>query len=313
MADCSYCLQTLPAGATRCPRCGTAVQQDAAERYERSGTVMERVSDLQDAIRSATVKEATVAKSEPPPRGKADQKGTVGFRPVFRAPMALLTVLDDGRRDRGEAIRIRQERTVIGRVDGEVLVPHDNGVSGKHAEIVREMKDGHYHWTLRDLESRNGTFVRVSKAALQHNQHLILGGKRYRFDAAPQGTEAVNTADAAGDETGATRPWQAVSPADLSKLIPSLVELGAQGEGERHLLDRAENAVGGDPRQCNVVLADDPFVSPLHARVTRDDRGRWSVTNNDSLNGVWLKVDAAPMNDDGEFQLGEQRFSLKIL
>ena len=228
--------------------------------------------------------------------------------------MALLTVLDDGRRDRGEAIRIRQEKTVIGRVEGDVIIPHDNGISGKHAEIVRELLDGQYHWMLRDLGSRNGSFVRVSKAKLQHNQHVILGSKRYRFDAAPQGTEAVDVAEPAGSEEAAgTRPWQAVSPVDLSKFIPSLVELGPQGEGERHLLDRAENAVGSDPRKCNVLLANDPFVSPLHAHLSRDDRGRWTVTNNDSLNGVWLKVDTAPMNDDGEFQLGEQRFSLKVL
>ena len=113
-------------------------------------------------------------------------------------------------------------------------------------------------------------------------------------------------------ETG-TRPWQAISPADLSKLIPSLIELGPKGEGERFLLDKDENTIGNAVGRCNVVLGNDPFVSEKHAKLERDERGRWSITNCDSVNGIWLKVDSAPLNDDGEFQLGEQRFTLKVL
>jgi len=283
---------------------------------------MERVSDLQEAVRRSTVKEefggepsgsSSSVREAPDGEAAKPQDGAVDFRPVHRAPMAVLTILDDGRRDRGQSVRIRDDRTVIGRVEGDVIIPHDNGISGQHAEIVRELTDGEFRWWLKDLGSRNGTFVRVAKARLNHNQDLLIGAKRYRFDAAPQGAE-THAADEGEDEAaGGTRPWQAVSPADLSKLIPSLIELTPQGEGERHLLDKPENLIGGDAAQCNVVLSDDPFVSALHAKLFRDDRNRWTITNCESRNGVWLKVDGAPMSDDGEFQLGEQRFMLKVL
>ena len=65
-------------------------------------------------------------------------------------------------------------------------------------------------------------------------------------------------------------------------------------------------------RTCSVVL-NDPLVSPLHARIFRDSKGRWLVENSKSLNGVWLRVAHAPLDASCQFQLGEQRFLLKVL
>lgn len=309
MPDCSYCHQELPPGAARCPRCGTAVRASGDEEYERHGTLMEPIRKP-TMVESSAERTDTIQESiEPPTEFSPDE--AVPYRPVFRAPMGLLTILDDGRRDRGEAIRIRGERTILGRTTGDITIPHDSGVSGTHAEIVREQTDGDFRWLIRDLDSRNGTFVRVSKARLAHNQQILIGAQRFRFSAAQK--EETNDTPPPEEEDNATKPWQSVSHDELAKLIPALVELGPEGEGERYLLDKPELIVGSSIRECNITLKDDPFVSGLHCRVFRDDRGRWTIENRDSLNGVWLRIESTPIIGDCEFQLGEQRFSFRVL
>ena len=77
-------------------------------------------------------------------------------------------------------------------------------------------------------------------------------------------------------------------------------------------LTRAEYWIGSDRVACAIVPADDPFVSPRHARLSKDAKGRWQVVNNKSVNGVWVRVEQMELAGSCQFQLGEQRFSLKV-
>ena len=63
----------------------------------------------------------------------------MAYRPVLRPPMAMLCLLDDGRED-GEWIRLRKDVTTIGRTEGDIVVPHDTAMSGRHAAIQRETR-----------------------------------------------------------------------------------------------------------------------------------------------------------------------------
>jgi hypothetical protein len=56
------------------------------------------------------------------------------FRPTLRPPTPILTICDDGSED-GELIRIRKDSFVIGRTEGDLLIPHDSQISGRHAEL----------------------------------------------------------------------------------------------------------------------------------------------------------------------------------
>ena len=67
------------------------------------------------------------------------------FRPALRPPMAILCAFDDGQ-ETGEIVRIRVPSFVIGRSEGAFLVPHDAGISGRHAEIGRRLADERYRW-----------------------------------------------------------------------------------------------------------------------------------------------------------------------
>src|SRR5262249_10872426 len=83
--------------------------------------------------------------------------------------------------DTGEVVRVRGGSFVIGRVEGDLIIPHDGGISGRHAEILRRIVNGKYAWILRDLGSTNGTFVRASSVALHHDQELLIGDHIVRF------------------------------------------------------------------------------------------------------------------------------------
>jgi hypothetical protein len=139
---------------------------------------------------------------------------------------------------------------------------------------------------------------------LKHGQELLIGGRRLRFDAAPQGA----VVPAAG-QPQATQGWHTVGPTDL---IPSLVEVSAQGEGQRYFLSQSDNWIGRDKSQCSIVLTNDPLVDARHARLFRDPKGRWRLDNNKSLNGIWLRVDKVSLDGTGQFLLGEQRFLVKF-
>jgi pSer/pThr/pTyr-binding forkhead associated (FHA) protein len=264
------------------------------------GTRLESAEEIRRALqarRSPTVKEA-------PP--EAD---TPTFRPTHRPPMALLCILDDGR-DEGEWVRVRSDRLTIGRTEGDIVIPHDAMISGRHAELTRQLDQGRFRWHLTDLQSTNGTYVRVNNAPLKHQQELLLGSRRYRFDAVPQGVALAAAGETGEEKPSGTRGWQNLAP---TTLFPSLIELTPQGEGPRLLLTKADQTVGRQAGTCAIVLANDPLVSPQHARIYRDAKDRWHIENTRSLNGIWLRIDRMPLDSACQFQLGEQRFLFKVL
>jgi pSer/pThr/pTyr-binding forkhead associated (FHA) protein len=228
------------------------------------------------------------------------------YRPTLRPPVALLTVCDDGKSD-GEVIRLRADRFIIGRTDGDLLIPHDALISGRHVEITRQRLGDKYRWVVTDLQTTNGLFIRVSRAALVDRAEFLVGRGRYRMElpaAVPPNT--VDDLPAAGP-SDSTRPWGADAPPPQHA---TLVEVLGPGAGARVLLTQAECWVGSDPA-CVVCRPDDPFVEPRHARLYRDAAGVWHAVNNKSINGLWLKAPQMTVEDGCLFQIGEQRFRLK--
>jgi pSer/pThr/pTyr-binding forkhead associated (FHA) protein len=289
----------------------------SAERQppRRAVTVLEPVEEVRARVRR-TAQEVAPLISEsakegvksPPQKPACSSDDTQPYRPTQRPPMALLTVLDDADTE-GETIRIRGDSLIIGRVEGSLILPHDGAISSRHAEISRRREGDTFRWYLRDLQSTNGTFVGASSAILQDGQEVLIGVSRLRFEAAKP------PADASGsqDQAGATRKWQTLDPKEFAaSLFPSLVELVPGAQERRHQLTETETWIGRDRAQASVVLAN-PMVSPRHARVFRDDRGRWLIQNHGSMNGLWLRIDEIHLDCGGHFLCGEQRFVMRVL
>ena len=223
------------------------------------------------------------------------------FRPMIRPAVPILTVIDDGSLEEGEQIRIRKESFVIGRSGGDLTIPNDATMSGRHAEIRLTTSRGQREWMLHNLESVNGTFVRVGAAALAYDTIIILGSRRFRLQK-PAGKEP--------DETGEdTLPID--QQADSGHLWPTLAESSGKPNALRFPLRSQHVTIGRTGAGCDIEV-DDPLVASLHAELVADQLGGWKIISQKSRNGIWVKTDVAPLVSNCFFQCGEQRFKFFI-
>lgn len=230
------------------------------------------------------------------------------FRPLVRPPMAVLTVYDDGKSD-GRVIRIMDNRFLIGRSEGDLLIPHDELISSRHLEITRLQVGGGWRWTLTDLQSTNGLYVRVSRTTLADRSEILVGSGRYRFDA-PSGQPEGTVDHMPGDlpSHGSTRGWAGqASPL----LPPALTELIGGTVGNRILLMLPEYWIGSDPN-CSICRQGDPFCEPRQTRIFRNAAGVWNAEHPKTLNGLWNRVAQVAVQNAVQFQIGEQRFRLTV-
>jgi pSer/pThr/pTyr-binding forkhead associated (FHA) protein len=273
-------------------------------RVEEGGTVLEPVGHLRAALDEAGAEPAGT-RVEPRPSGAPAATPTVkpsgvepAYRPLIRPLVPRLTLLDDGDLTGGETIRLREAVTVIGRTEGDVRLPHDPLVSGRHAEIVREGGMRPHRWVLRDLGSSNGTFVRCARTLLRPESLVMLGGRRFRFQPAAAGpTGEVAALGTLAVDVAAVRAggW------------PTLVELGPAAAGLELRLAGHDLTIGR-PGHGNAVEITDPLLAERHARVLCDPAGRWVLEALPSVNGVWAQVTAVQLAGVCRFQIGEQRF-----
>jgi pSer/pThr/pTyr-binding forkhead associated (FHA) protein len=283
---------------------------DQARRRLRSPTILEPI----DEIFGQSHLDPTIDESPPQPpvssHSSRPAEELPSFRPALRPPMAVLCAFDDGR-ESGEVIRIRVPSFVIGRSDGGLVIPHDAGISARHAEIGRRLADDRYRWYIRDLGSTNGTFVRTLRAVLLDGQEFVIGGMRYRFDLnqcpdEPGGAMRKERADL----LSRGRPSRFAAASEPT--IPSLVEINPDGEGMQYTLSDPETWIGRDPVVCAVVV-DHPCVSPTHAVIKTKRNGRWVIENARSCDGTWLRIHEIELGRGAQFQCGEQRFLIRIL
>ena len=217
-------------------------------------------------------------------------------------------MFDDGRVD-GELIRVRQPRFIIGRTEGDLRIPLDGRMSARHLEITHQSVGGLNRWVVTDLQSTHGMYVRVTRTVLADKAEFLVGAGRYGFEAPI--TDAGTTAGEGGSENGSstTDGWNVGAasgrPAAITELIGSEI-------GNRMLLVKNEYWIGSDPA-CPICRPDDPFCEPWHVRLYRGGSGGgWHAEHQKTPNGLWLRMSQVIVESIAQFQIGEQRFQLKI-
>jgi pSer/pThr/pTyr-binding forkhead associated (FHA) protein len=275
----------------------TPSPQNADE--EQSGTVLE----TEDERREPSAAQGAQIPVAPPVDRRASEQPSRPYHPTARPPVALLTVLDDGRTD-GELIRIRADRFVIGRSEGDFRLPHDMQVSARHVEILRYRIGDRYRWVITDLQTPNGLFIRVSRTALADQAEFLVGSGRYRFEAVK--SDLLGSSDSFPSTS--TRP-PAADPSAARQ--PAIVELAGDKTLFRFPLTGREYWIGRDSA-CAICRANDPFVEARHACLSRDGNDAWHARNNKSANGLWYRVPQITVDEACLFQIGEQRFRLRI-
>jgi hypothetical protein len=230
------------------------------------------------------------------------------FRPTIRPPIAVLIVYDDGRTD-GEVIRIRDHRFVIGRTEGDLRIPLDGRISARHVEITHQVVGGMHRWVVSDLQSTHGLFVRVSRTVLADKAEFLVGNGRYRFDTPPADPSATAAYIANTAPSSETQGW---AGGQSPFRPPAVTELIGNEIGNRMLLVKPEYWIGSDPT-CPVCRPDDPFCEPRHVRLYRTPNGSWYAEHNKTQNGLWLRMSQITVDPQVYFQIGEQRFRIKVL
>lgn len=309
MPECEYCHQAVEDVSQPCPHCGYGGEKSEVgdirlTRPQRiagrqAGPGMPRDTRPQG-------REGGRPGSQGADKGKQDVRP---FRPLYRPPMLLVCLLDDDGAD-GEWIRVRGDRFVIGRTEGDYQVSHEAGMSSAHLELMREFKDGEHFWHVRDLDTTNGTFALVDNARLRNHQQLLVGSRRYRFDAASQGSGSVSSQEPPTGR-GATQAWHVIaSAASRPKLVHLTRESGE--DGEEYPLDTDEQWIGTDGRLCQLAIQDDPFLDPRHAKIFQERRERWRIEDGGSTNGTWVSIRRLRIETSARLQVGEQRFELRV-
>jgi FHA domain len=285
------------------------------EPVERSGTVLETDDDIRQALLSGhkgrqpgpavAVDPATPIPVQP---AAALGRSAVPFRPTARPPLAVLTVFDDGKTD-GELIRIRDQRFIVGRAEGDLCIPFDNRISARHLEITHQLVGGLHRWVVTDLQSTHGMYVRVSRTVLADKAEFLVGNGRYRFDAPYTDPGATVDEIAREENFGGTHGWDdgatPFRPAAVTELIGSEI-------GNRMLLVKNEYWIDSDPGSP-ICRPDDPFCEPRHVRLYRGgSRGGWHAEHHKTPNGLWLRMPQVTVESVAQFQIGEQRFQLRI-
>lgn len=243
------------------------ISQTPPSTPEKSGNISNRTPTKLEPLPVFRSGERT------PPRANEQTDDAAVFKPSRRPPTAVICCLDDGSED-GEWFRIRTDRFLIGRAEGDVRVPHDGLIAPRHAEITRTLENGKYIWHLTDLHSETGTFVAVPERPLKHGMELWLGSRRYRYEQTEQ------------------------------MVSPVIAEIG----GERRIVLDPPSVEFG-----RAMVPVDPCLSKPHCRFELASDGKWKVVNLASRNGVWIRTDRVRFVANCRFQIGEQRFYVEVI
>ena len=91
----------------------------------------------------------------------------------------LVQILDDGRT--GEIRLLTGDRCQLGREVGDIVMPTDGFISGRHCVFTQQDGDA----VLTDLGSSNGTYIRVrQEAEIAHGDFVLVGNQMLRVEIA---------------------------------------------------------------------------------------------------------------------------------
>ncbi len=198
------------------------------------------------------------------------------MRPINRPPVPRLIAVDDDHTTDGECFRLRAAETTLGRRDATLLFAGDADMSASHARITRECTaQQRYIWRLIDNGSTNGTFVRITKTILRHDDQIRLGRTLVRWRSNAEGVDL-----------------HIVVESEQPRRIP---------------IDAKRPFVIGREASHADVMISDVTVDPAHARLHFEADG-WVIEDLQSLNGTWQRIDSHDLLARDEFLLGEQRF-----
>jgi pSer/pThr/pTyr-binding forkhead associated (FHA) protein len=198
---------------------------------------------------------------------------TLFFGPLQTPGRAKLIVI---RGDGAEGISYALNATVhaAGRSSGVILFPDDETLSAEHATF-RYRDDKLY---LTDLQSLNGTFLRIrTPHTLSDGDLFSAGQQRFRVDRLRDETE-FPTDDGTLCYVSPPRPEHI--------RVLQILDGGIPGQAVASPVD--EITIGREG--CDLTVADDPYLSRRHCKVSLDRHGRIELSDLGSRNGTFVRI-----------------------
>lgn len=189
--------------------------------------------------------------------------------------------------------------TTIGREGADIEYSDDAFMSPLHAQI--NVSNGQF--SLRDLGSRNGTWLFISAPCRLNDGDLILVGSQIIL------FRRLGYPGPHPPERDATRRMGSLVPsADIARLI-QLRSDGSQRD-TFHLSPGRNMGIGRE--RGDWIFGYDPSMSGLHAEICSEDAD-FVVADAGSRNGVAISVRGeVPLVNDSRFLVGDKLFRLVI-
>lgn len=213
--------------------------------------------------------------------GMGSPLGAAGSAPAAhvasdRARARLVVVVEDG--SDGKAFDLVGPEVIVGRSEGDVLLFDDPYVSPRHAAIVERQGK----WSVVDLKSTNGVYLRVrGRKPVDNGDLILLGSQVVQFQLVSDEERQLSAAVQHGTRIFGSKP--AVRHARLDqRTVAGLI-------GDVHYIFREETVLGRETG--DIVFTSDAFLSRRHAILRREPAsGRFHIEDLDSSNGTYLAI-----------------------
>ena len=170
--------------------------------------------------------------------------------------------------DNGVRVKVDKGTTIVGRSPSGDVIVDDPTVSRRHAEFVRT-PDG---WAVKDLDSKNGTFVNQSNIRdqmhnLEDGDEIRLGSSHmsliYRQSYTSSHSDLPTTPEPVKDKTeGASVTGNALGESNTTQSVLSERRRAFQGESPQRFDSSASDELYGGTITLKVVAEGDPQDLP---------------------------------------------------
>ncbi|MDG2013708.1 MAG: FHA domain-containing protein, partial [Pirellulaceae bacterium] len=180
-------------------------------------------------------------------------------------------------------------------------------ISKRHAQIRRLLRHGVYQWMLEDLDSCNGTFVRVRRCRLKQGRKFQIGSRIFSVSFTQHDSKSDSTDSHGRVASLGTSLFAPALPGNEKPTRIALVECTRERKPMILELPSQECHLGSDGRVCQLIIDDDPWLDGRHVRFFIDAQNRWVIEDMASVNGLWVGIHAFRLRDRTWIQMGEQR------
>lgn len=208
---------------------------------------------------------------------------------------SVAVTLHDGSRGPTYPISL-VDKTVIGRNLGQMKFPEDTFLSPRHLEIAGQGD----HVSVTDLDSLNGSYIRLQTPTLVPAGNTILIGRQYLrvrpMELRPSVQDPDGTQLVGSDTPAVLWAVERLMPNGMVRDVYALP--GPHVTFGRHGTD--------------VLFPHDTFVSGKHARLAPKSEGV-QVTDLDSSNGSWIRMlGPSVLHHGAQLMLGRTRLTLML-